>query len=91
MATNDENIPLKDYATPSTRGLKYSIRRPLIDANNFELKPSLLSMIQQNKFRGTPTNDSNLYLEVFLEYCETLKFNGAFVDAIRLQLFFFFP
>lgn len=84
MVANDKNKPLKDYVAPSARGLKSSFRRPMIDANNFELKPSLLSMIQQNQFGGAPTDDSNLHLELLLEFCKTLKFNGAFVDAISL-------
>ena len=31
--------------------------------------------------------DPNLYLFVFLEVCDTLKINGASIDAIRLRLF----
>lgn len=89
MATNNENKPLKDYASQSTKGLRNSIKRPLIVTNNFELKSSLLSMTQQNQFGGAPMDKPNLHLEVFLEFCETLKFNGASVDAMRLRLFSF--
>ena len=31
--------------------------------------------------------DSNLYLSIFLDVCDTLKINGASTDAIRLCLF----
>ena len=31
--------------------------------------------------------DPNLHLSVFLEVCDTLKINGASIDAIRLRLF----
>ncbi|XP_042396837.1 uncharacterized protein LOC121986983 [Zingiber officinale] len=82
-----ENKLLRDYAAPSARGLRSSIRRPPIEANNFELKPALLNMIQQHQFGGAPTEDPNLHMEVFLEFCETLKYNGASADAIRLRLF----
>lgn len=80
-AANDKNKLLKDYATPSARELRSSIRRLLIDANNFELKPSLLSMMQQNQFGGILIDDPNLHLEAFLEFYETLKFNGASIDV----------
>ncbi|XP_042426035.1 uncharacterized protein LOC122013888 [Zingiber officinale] len=82
-----ENKLLRDYAAPSARGLRSSIRRPPIEANNFELKPALLNMIQQHQFGVAPTEDPNLHMEVFLEFCETLKYNGASADAIRLRLF----
>lgn len=82
MAVQDENKPLKDYAAPSTRGMRSSIRRPPIEVNNFELKPTLLSMIQQNEFEGAPREDLNLHLKVFLAFCEFLKFNCASADAI---------
>ena len=36
---------LGDYATPSAEGYSTSISRPLIQANNFELKPSLLQLV----------------------------------------------
>ena len=43
------------------------IRRWTIDANNFELKPSLISMVQQQKFEGHPSKDPNGHLSNFLE------------------------
>ena len=42
--------PLKSYAIPSQEEPHNSIAAPPIEANNFELKPSLLSAVQQNQF-----------------------------------------
>jgi len=56
-------------------------------ANNFELKPTLISMVQQSQFGGTPLEDLKLHLSMFLEGCDTLKLNGVSSDAIRLRLF----
>ena len=53
-------------------------------ANNFELKLALISMVQQSQFGGTPLEDLNLHLLIFLEMCDRLKINGAYADAIRL-------
>jgi len=46
-------------------------------------------MIQQNQFFGFLTNDRNLHLTIFLEYCDTLKMNGVTNNDIRLGLFSF--
>ncbi|MED6167022.1 hypothetical protein PIB30_115107, partial [Stylosanthes scabra] len=52
MANPDPNQrrTLGDYATPSAEGCSTSITRPPIQANNFELKPSLLQLVQQDQF-----------------------------------------
>ena len=79
--------PLKSYAIPSQDEPHNSIAAPAIEANNFELKPSLLSAVQQNQFSGNPTDDPNLHLSVFLQYADTVKANGVSTEAIRLRLF----
>ena len=38
------------------------IRHQSIDANNFELKPALISMVQQQQFKGNPLEDPNGHL-----------------------------
>ena len=35
------------------------IRKPIVDANNFELKPALITMVQQHQFTDHPTEDPN--------------------------------
>ena len=32
-----------------------AVRRPTIEANNFELKPTLITMVQQHQFTSHPT------------------------------------
>ena len=36
-----------------------AIRQPTVDANKFELKPTLITMVQQHQFIGHPTEDPN--------------------------------
>src|ERR1043165_2116263 len=79
--------PLKDYAVPSQAEPHNSIVAPTIARNDFELKPSLLSAVQQNQFSGSPTDDLNLHLSVFVQYADTVKANGVNPEAIRLRLF----
>jgi len=44
-------------------------------------------MVQQSQFGGSPMEDPNLHLLIFLEVCDTLKLNEVSTDAIRLRLF----
>ena len=78
---------LRDYAAPSQDEPHSSIAPPAIEANNFELKPSLLQAVQQNQFSGNLTEDPNLHLSVFVQYADTVKANGVTSEAIRLRLF----
>lgn len=60
-----------------------------INANNFELKPSLISMVQSQQFGGKATEDPNAHLSAFLDICDTIKINGVSNDIIRLRMFGF--
>ena len=49
------------------------IRHQPIDANNFELKPALISMVQQQQFGGSLFKDPNRHLSNFLQLCGNVK------------------
>ncbi|KAK5802868.1 hypothetical protein PVK06_030496 [Gossypium arboreum] len=77
-----------DYAKPTLTGAESSIVRPAIAANNFELKPNTIQVIQQFvQFDGLQNEDPNTHLANFLELCDTFKINGVSNDAICLRLF----
>ncbi|XP_042472515.1 uncharacterized protein LOC122055205 [Zingiber officinale] len=76
---------LKDYAPPYARGVRSSITRPPIEANNFEIKPAVIHMVQQNQFRGGPHEDPNHYLELFYEICGMMKVNDAPPESVSLD------
>ncbi|KAL5566422.1 hypothetical protein UlMin_029586 [Ulmus minor] len=80
------NRALKDYSIPNV-GIS-CIQRPPIQANNFEIKPVIIQMIQNSvQFGGLPNDDPNLHIANFLEICDTFKHNGVTDDAVRLRLF----
>ena len=92
MAETVENAngerALRDYAVPSINGSDSSIQRPPIAANNFEIKPAIIQMIQTSvQFGGLANDDPNAHITNFLEICDTFKHNGVSDDAIRLRLF----
>lgn len=81
MAGCEENRPLKQYEAPNARGLRSRIVQPAIEAGHFTISPALLSMIRQNQFGGLPSEDPNDHVDMFLEFCETLRIEGASVPS----------
>ena len=65
------------------------MRQPSIEANNFELKPALITIVQQHQFTGHPSEDTNEHLGRFMRMANTVKLNGVRPDVIKLQLFRF--
>ena len=67
---------------------KYSaIKPPAVNVNDFELKPSLITMIQQNQFTGHPTENPSEHLGRFLRIANSVILNGVKPEVIQLQLF----
>ena len=66
MAEKQNLKPLKNFVVPSNEEPHSSILNPTIPANNFELKPTLLQIVQQNQFVGLPTKNPNQHLKVFI-------------------------
>ena len=44
----------KEYATPYMEEPQAIIVYPTVEGNNFEIKPALLNLVQQNQFPGHP-------------------------------------
>ena len=85
--TQTNPMTLSSYATPTLDGTTSSIRRPNVQANNFEIKPAIIQMIQMSvQFSGS-NDDPNSHIANFLEICDTFKHNGVSEDAVRLRLF----
>ncbi|KAA3482133.1 RING-H2 finger protein ATL63 [Gossypium australe] len=79
-----------DYAKPTLIRAKLSILRLTIAANNFELKPNTIQMVQQYvQFDSLQDEDPNTHLTNFLDICDTFNINGTIDDVIRLRLFSF--
>ena len=64
-----------------------AIRRPPIQANNFELKGVTLQMVNNIKFHGLPSENLNAHLTSFIEVCDTVKYKVVIEEAFRLRLF----
>ena len=67
-AAGVENLmrTLMEYAQPLIEGTASCIRKPAVHANQFELKPSYVNMIQNSvQFHGLPNEDPNLHIAYF--------------------------
>ena len=81
---------MRDYAVPSLTKANSSSIAPIIQANNFELKPGLIQMVQHTcQFRGFPYDDPNEHISSFLEICNTQRINGVSLELIKMKLFTF--
>ena len=64
---------------------EYSVvRQPTIDANNFELNPALIIMVQQHQYTGHPSEDLNEHMGRFLRMANILKLNRVRLEVIKL-------
>ena len=78
---------MEDFWRPIIQEEYSVIRQPTMDANNFELKPALITMVQQHQFTGHPTEDPNEHLIRFLRMANTVKLNGVRPEVIKLHIF----
>ena len=78
---------MEDFWRPVIKVEYSAVRQPVVEANNFELKPALITMVQQHQFIGHPTEDPNEHLGRFLRMANTVKLNGVRPKVIKLQLF----
>ena len=81
------NDTMEDLWRPIFQEEYSAIRQPTVDANNFEIKPALITMVQQHQFTGHPTEDPNEHLRRFLRMMNTVKLNGVRPEVIKLHLF----
>jgi hypothetical protein len=77
---------INDFSAPSSANVRTSPETNIRD-DSFELKPTLINMVQQSPLCGKASEDPNPHLEHFLEICNTLTIRGVTQDAIRVHLF----
>ena len=66
---------------PNESEAQTSFVRSVINATNFEIKISLIQMVQQSQFRENATEDPNNHLTNFMDLCGTIKIN-----EVKMQL-----
>ena len=83
---DNPHMLLEEFALLPTV-VQSTIRRPPIQANNFELKEVTLQMLHNIQFHGLPSENPNAHLINFIEVCDTVKYNGVTEEALGFRLF----
>ena len=83
---DNPHMLLEEFALPLTV-VQLAIRRPPIQANNFELKGVTMQMLHNIQFHRLPSENLNPYLTGFIEVYDTIKYNRVTKEALRLYLF----
>ena len=64
-----------------------AIKQQALNANDFELEPALITMVQQNQFAGHSIENPNEHLGRFLRIVNSINLSGVKPEVIQLQLF----
>ena len=59
-------MTMEDFWRPVIQDEYSDVRQPAIEANNFELNPSLIAMVQQHQNTRHPSEDPNEHMGRFL-------------------------
>ena len=75
---------MEDFWRPIIHEEYSTVRQHAIEANNFELKPALITMVQQHQFTGHPSENPNEHMGRFMRMANTVKLNGVRPEVIKL-------
>jgi hypothetical protein len=85
-----ERTKLCNYTnTPNEHFIARPITTPDIQAESFEVSPSLLNLITREQFGGSAQEDASMHLHDFIEICDMQKFKNVENDVLKLKLFLF--
>jgi hypothetical protein len=76
---------LQEFSAPRIENI---LTGPALQTENleFELKPSLINMVQATQFSGKVHEDASAHLQNFLEIGSTITIDGVAQDIILLRL-----
>lgn len=78
---------LGEFATPNDDYLHAPITQPDVEAEQYEIKQTLLNLVQQNQFGGLANEDSGMHLHTFSEICDMIRMKDVDRDVVELLLF----
>ena len=77
----------REFATPNDDYLRAPISQPAVEAKNYEIKPNVLTLVQQNQFGDSASEDAGMHLNTFPEICDMMRIKDVNPDAVKLRLF----
>ena len=80
-------MTMENFWRPVIQDEYSTMRQSAMKANNFELKPAFITMVQQHQFTGHPSEDPKEHMGRFMRMANTIKLNKVRPKVIKLQLF----
>ncbi|CAL1394752.1 unnamed protein product [Linum trigynum] len=75
------------YMSPRAADIQSPIQHPPVAANNFEIKPALVTIQNNALFHGLANESSREHFQRFLELAGSLEINGVPEKALQLRVF----
>ncbi|GJU87240.1 retrovirus-related pol polyprotein from transposon TNT 1-94 [Tanacetum coccineum] len=87
VVTMVDNRTMAQLLEAPTEGYEDDIVVPEITADNFELKHSLLTLVQNKHFFGHDKEDPHAHIHYFTKITSTMKFSNVPSTSVKLMLF----
>ncbi|GJU37990.1 reverse transcriptase domain-containing protein [Tanacetum coccineum] len=87
VVTMADNRIMPELIQAPTEGYEDAIVVPAITADNFELKHSLLTLVQNKQFLGHDKEDPHVHIRYFNKITSTMRFLNVLNTSIKLMLF----
>ena len=85
----DANRPLRDFTAPRAEEIHLGYTAPTINAEEYQIPPAWVSMVQRNLFHGLPHEDATQHLANFEEICGTIKVQTVSPENLKVMAFTF--
>ncbi|XP_078169258.1 uncharacterized protein LOC144563653 [Carex rostrata] len=85
----DANRPLRDFTAPRAEKIHLGYTAPTINAEEYQIPPAWVSMVQRNLFHDLPHEDATQHLANFEEICTTIKVQTVSPEDIKVMAFTF--
>ncbi|GJR50738.1 reverse transcriptase domain-containing protein [Tanacetum coccineum] len=82
-----DNLTMAEMLQAPTEGYEDAIVVPAITVDNFELKHSLLTLVQNKQFFGHDKEDPHAHIRYFNKITSTMKFPNVPSTSVKLMLF----
>ncbi|GJV22924.1 reverse transcriptase domain-containing protein [Tanacetum coccineum] len=87
VVTMADNRTMAKMLQAPTEGYEDAIVVPAITADNFELKHSLLTLVQNKQFFGHDKEDPHAHIRYFNKITSTMKFPNVPSTSVKLMLY----
>jgi hypothetical protein len=81
------SVDLSPQAYPGLIPLTEPIAQSEVATAEYEIKPNLVSMVQQDQFGSSTSEDVGMHLHNFSELCNMTRVKDYHRDALKLRLF----